>query len=242
MHPAQELVMDHSVDALASAFTALRRLGIKQRGAYSDVLRHALDAQPQLFGVWSVWEPDCFDGRDHAFRFAPGHDCTGRFVPYWHRAHGSPKLEPVTGYERQGPGDWYWIPLKHGERCEIDPYSYVVAGRLRYIRSEVMPLFDDGRCVGVVGVDEPVSPPHSTRLSVVEPVIHFSGLHESAERIRRLTAREREVHHWLTEGKTNDEIAGILGISPHTVKHHVDHIFKKLGVENRYAAALAGRP
>ena len=231
--------MDHPVDALAQAFYALRRLGIRQRDAYTDVLRRALEAQPQLFRVWSVWEPDSFDGRDNDFRFAAGHDATGRFVPYWHRAYGSPKLDPVTGYERPGPGDWYWVPLRHGERCVIDPYFYPVGGKLRYIRSEVVPMIDNGRCVGVVGVDETVTSPRRTR--VENPVIRFTAESEGAQRLRRLTAREREVHHWLAQGKTNDEIAGILGISTHTVKHHVDHIFQKLGVENRYAAALAGR-
>lgn len=233
--------MCHPVDALAAAFNALRGLGIRHRAAYGDVLRHALDAQPHLFGAWSVWEPDSFDGRDEEFKFAAGHDATGRFVPYWHRGYGSPKLDPVTGYERPGPGDWYWVPIRHGERCVIDPYLYPVGDRLRCIRSEVVPLFDEGRCVGVVGVDELVTSRRDSRHAIAIPVIHFSERTESAERFRRLTAREREVHHWLAQGKTNDEIAAILGISPHTVKHHVDHILQKLGVENRYAAALLGR-
>jgi DNA-binding CsgD family transcriptional regulator len=53
-----------------------------------------------------------------------------------------------------------------------------------------------------------------------------------------LTAREREVMHWLAEGKSNDEIGLILGISAHTVKNHLDKIFKKLGVESRHAATV----
>ncbi|MAS93270.1 MAG: hypothetical protein CMO55_08745 [Verrucomicrobiales bacterium] len=54
-----------------------------------------------------------------------------------------------------------------------------------------------------------------------------------------LTPREREVRHWLSQGKSNEEIALILGISPHTVKNHLNNLFDKLGVNNRYAAALA---
>lgn len=53
-----------------------------------------------------------------------------------------------------------------------------------------------------------------------------------------LTRREREVAHWLAEGKTNAEIAHILGISAATVKNHVEHILFKLKVESRLAAAL----
>jgi DNA-binding CsgD family transcriptional regulator len=54
-----------------------------------------------------------------------------------------------------------------------------------------------------------------------------------------LSAREHEVLEWMTHGKTNAEIATILGISLHTVKRHVEKILQKLGVPNRGAAALS---
>ena len=54
-----------------------------------------------------------------------------------------------------------------------------------------------------------------------------------------LSPREQEVAEWLGQGKSNEEIAIILGISAHTVKNHIDKIFRKLGVENRCAAAAA---
>jgi len=50
--------------------------------------------------------------------------------------------------------------------------------------------------------------------------------------------REREVLQWLAEGKSNADIAFLLGISPGTVKKHLENIYTKLGVENRHAAAL----
>jgi len=54
-----------------------------------------------------------------------------------------------------------------------------------------------------------------------------------------LSPREQEVAEWVGQGKSNEEIAIILGISAHTVKNHLDKIFRKLGVENRCAAAVA---
>lgn len=57
-----------------------------------------------------------------------------------------------------------------------------------------------------------------------------------------LTPRETEVLSWLAKGKTNRDIAEILGMSPRTVNKHLEHIFEKLGVETRAAAAaLASR-
>lgn len=57
-----------------------------------------------------------------------------------------------------------------------------------------------------------------------------------------LSAREHQVLEWMTHGKTNAEIATILGISLHTVKRHVEKILQKLGVPNRSAAVLTIGP
>jgi DNA-binding CsgD family transcriptional regulator len=52
-----------------------------------------------------------------------------------------------------------------------------------------------------------------------------------------LTTRKGEVLSWLSKGKTNRDIAQILGLSPRTVDKHLEQIYAKLGVENRTAAA-----
>jgi len=52
-----------------------------------------------------------------------------------------------------------------------------------------------------------------------------------------LTPREAEVLFWVARGKTNDEIATVLGIGLTTVKKHLESTYSKLGVENRTTAA-----
>jgi len=52
-----------------------------------------------------------------------------------------------------------------------------------------------------------------------------------------MTQREAEVLLWLSQSKTNKEIAQILDISPRTVNKHLETIFRKLEVDNRTAAA-----
>lgn len=53
----------------------------------------------------------------------------------------------------------------------------------------------------------------------------------------RLTQREAEVLYWVVRGKTSKDIGDILGSSPRTVDKHLEHVFEKLGVETRTAAA-----
>ncbi|MDP3071093.1 MAG: response regulator [Opitutaceae bacterium] len=53
-----------------------------------------------------------------------------------------------------------------------------------------------------------------------------------------LTPREAEVLYWIAQGKSNPDIATILGANVRTVHKHVEHIFQKLGLETRNAAAI----
>jgi len=52
-----------------------------------------------------------------------------------------------------------------------------------------------------------------------------------------LTPREAEVLLWVAQGKANGDVGAILGMSEKTVKIHLGHIFEKLNVETRTAAA-----
>jgi DNA-binding NarL/FixJ family response regulator len=53
-----------------------------------------------------------------------------------------------------------------------------------------------------------------------------------------LTKRELEVLGVLARGASNQQIAERLGISPKTAGHHVQHVYRKLGVRSRAAATL----
>lgn len=54
----------------------------------------------------------------------------------------------------------------------------------------------------------------------------------------KLTRTEASVLYWVREGKTSPEIAIIVGAALPTVKKHLEHVYEKLGVETRTAAAL----
>jgi DNA-binding CsgD family transcriptional regulator len=56
--------------------------------------------------------------------------------------------------------------------------------------------------------------------------------------LESLTAREREVVRWLAAGKTDRDIAALLGCSHRTVQKHLERSYAKLGVETRTAAVM----
>jgi DNA-binding CsgD family transcriptional regulator len=51
--------------------------------------------------------------------------------------------------------------------------------------------------------------------------------------VSRLTRREEEIIHWVSRGKTNADIALILGISSNTVRNHLHNASEKLSASNR---------
>jgi HD-GYP domain-containing protein (c-di-GMP phosphodiesterase class II) len=77
--------------------------------------------------------------------------------------------------------------------------------------------------------------------TAVEAVLALDGErsdHRRAPRPAGLTEREVEVLRLIARGSSNREAAGRLSISAKTVGHHVEHIYAKIGVTTRPAAAL----
>jgi LuxR family transcriptional regulator, positive regulator of biofilm formation len=69
--------------------------------------------------------------------------------------------------------------------------------------------------------------------STVMAFLHDSGTLTKTGRIGTITIREKEVIDFVCQGYSNNEIADALNLSKHTVKAHLNRIFKKLNVTGR---------
>jgi DNA-binding NarL/FixJ family response regulator len=71
-----------------------------------------------------------------------------------------------------------------------------------------------------------------------------AGTSSTAERgvpkVRRITPREREILGLLAEGFSARRIAVMLGVGERTVTTHIDHLYRKVGVNNRVEAIREG--
>ncbi|MBB3956673.1 methyl-accepting chemotaxis protein [Novosphingobium sediminicola] len=141
------------VGAMRDALDAARRQHETTRAFHNGILRQTLMASPQLLATWTAWEPGAFDGKDGAFINQPGHDATGRFIPYWHRDGAGVALEPLTDYTKPGPGDYYLLAQQSRKPVLVEPYEYKVGGKTVLMTSIAMPVVDQGRGLGVVGSD-----------------------------------------------------------------------------------------
>lgn len=103
-------------------------------------------------------------------------------------------------------------------------------------------------CFALIG---PQVPQHAVWLPLIEGTLHLALMRVAASQrpqatpetpwaspsTHGLTLRQQEILKWIRQGKTNIEIAQIVGLSPFTVKNHLKAIFQKLEVSNRVQAA-----
>ena len=93
-----------------------------------------------------------------------------------------------------------------------------------------------------VRVPSPPQPPGHTapHPQLGRPAAVFRPNYQSALPLEVLgvSPREAEVLLWVAQGKSNAEVASILGLSEFTVKRHMAAIFGKLGVDSRNAASV----
>ncbi len=118
------------------------------------MLSSILEANSNFKGVFTLWEPDAFDGMDYLLKNTVGHDATGRFIPNWSLdANGNPSVEPRVHYEVQGDGDYYLIPKNTLQSAVAGPYLYSIQGVETAIISIVFPIIIGGKFVGIAGID-----------------------------------------------------------------------------------------
>jgi DNA-binding NarL/FixJ family response regulator len=141
---------------------------------------------------------------------------------------------------------------------ELDGYAVLQALQTNSSLARVPFIFltakgekDDVRAGMNIGADDYLTKPVANadllraiesrlRRSEVQAAYEFKPNFSSAEPLLNLglTPRAAEALLWLAQGKSNADIASILGVTESTIKKHVQEMFSKLGVETRAAAMV----
>ncbi len=141
------------IDTLNVSLATVKADGLTDRTAVNSLLKNLLSSNPDILATWTAWEPNAFDGKDANFVGKPGHDATGRFVPYWFRAGSDIQLTPLVDYTKPGAGDYYLKPMTEKRPVVIEPYIYPVDGKDVLMTSVTKPIIRDGQPIGVAGLD-----------------------------------------------------------------------------------------
>ena len=139
--------------ALAQSFQGLKAAGAANRTAADGLMKSVLEGNPGYLGVWTVWEPNAFDGKDTDFAGKPAHDASGRYIPYWNRGSTGIAVEALMDYEKPGIGNYNLLARESGQETLLEPYAYKIGDKEVLMTTVAVPIKIGGKVVGVTGVD-----------------------------------------------------------------------------------------
>jgi len=135
----------------------------------------------------------------------------------------------------QGPAP-AWLRQWQQGGCQALPLQ---AGAMGYgLMHGSGPLATGGSAFVLLGLPAVAGFRESWLLQLLLPYLHLA-LQRIATAARTphaapaVSPRQAEILQWLREGKSNEEIGHLLGISPLTVKNHLQRLYRQLGVSNR---------
>jgi transcriptional regulator EpsA len=181
----------------------------------------------ELFGMWvdSERSPLLFPINKGTFHFNPGHEITDFEMALAHMR--SALVQGIK--DERGRHDCLYVALS------TDPTFEPESVRAMEI---LLPYIDVAlRQVVHLPIQYPDTPGNKQEIELEKNAEDPSSV-EAVDDFG-LSAREHEIMHWLSAGKTNAEIGTILNISAFTVKNHLQRIFRKMDVLNRAQAASA---
>ena len=186
-----------AANTLAQVLTSIEDIELS-RDEVNAMLKNVLLKNSDFVGVYTLWEPDAFDGRDAEFvNRGDGDDETGRFIPHWSRANEGIKVEPLVNYTISGAGDYYLCPKENKKPCIINPYFYEIQGEDVFITSLVSPIIIKDKFYGIAGIDITIE----FLQELADEVANNNDLYEGTAQLRLIS------HDGTLAGVTNNKDA-----------------------------------
>lgn len=200
---------------------------------------HSMMRRTESSGIVDIWWPgEGLLGSDHWL--------VRLFAKLWAAENPAGTHPSVIAFLEHGPGAYLRSLLEDEATWQQRPHYQIVDSQhgihdmvsvFLETRPGTLVVFHAGSRNG--NLDPTVVAPANQFARVMHGLLMQRGgfVAKSEDRIGRLTPRELEVLRLVAEGTKNATIAAGLGISPQTVRKHLENIFAKLSVDNRTAAA-----
>ena len=135
---------------MATALGGMKDRNITDRKAVNAILEKTLADNPDIFAVWTVWEPGTFDfGGNNIFESAQT-SSRDSFTSYWYRDGENVLKEDLTDYENE---DYYQKVKEKKETVVLEPYTYEVGNDEFWLTTFSIPIFSKDKYVGAVGIN-----------------------------------------------------------------------------------------
>ena len=137
--------------SLASSLNELRHAENSGREAMTQVVKGVTASSKDYFGVWALWEPNAFDGKDAEFvdNDNLGNN-EGRANSYWIREGDGIVYNLSDNYDHE---PYYTLPKREGRLIIIPPYRDMDTTNKTLMTTLTAPIMDNRKILGVVGID-----------------------------------------------------------------------------------------
>ncbi|MCB8964933.1 MAG: PAS domain S-box protein [Bacteroidales bacterium] len=142
-----------------SAAKSVRQSALVVRNLKGDrvevrkLLNQALLQNPNFLAVWTLWEPNAFDGKDYLYTNNPQYNSQGAMCFSYFKLNDTVYNEIMTPTDYEG--NYYLLPKESRKEAITEPYHFRFSGykHLFFGVTVSVPILVDGDFMGVVGVD-----------------------------------------------------------------------------------------
>jgi methyl-accepting chemotaxis protein len=144
----------HTARTLAQILVANKTNLNLDRDQVNRILQNIIDDNKAFAGVYTVWEPNAFDGNDADYAGVAPYADDGRFILYWSRSReGDSHLESALLQDNTIHAPHYSCSKETKLECITDPHPHPEYGEQLLVTSLTVPIISEGQLLGIVGVD-----------------------------------------------------------------------------------------
>ncbi len=151
-----EAKLDRAMQAaatLADTLAGMKQSNTVSRTAGDEILKQILERNREYLTVWSLWEPNAFDGQDALHANPQKADKTGAYMPVWARDGSKIIYDDTYVYDKEVQANYYTLPKASKKNVVIEPYMGKVDEKDVLMTSFVAPVIVNDQFTGVVGID-----------------------------------------------------------------------------------------
>lgn len=124
----------------------------RSRDQIVDYLKKIFENTDDVFAIYTIWEPNAFDGMDSDFTAASHSNSEGRFMPALTKKSGKIVVKPKPDVKDNEKGNYYYEVKNTGGVYVREPFERNIDGQKDFITSITHPIYIDGKFAGVVGI------------------------------------------------------------------------------------------
>jgi len=144
----------HKVETVAHVMEQYKyMIESNRRNMFNVILEGLLRNNPEILGLWCIWEENALEGNDRQYLGAKGTNASGRFTPYYYWENGKISLKPLEIFDQGEEGACYLLPKQNNATTLLNPYIYELEGKSLLMTTISTPIRNDGRIVGITGID-----------------------------------------------------------------------------------------